>query len=111
MIYEHAYSIYILKLPEYQLNTKHLLGLGLGQRDDASRRHPYRASSPTRAGHVSVAPSMINSIDGNWYENECVSTGFFVGYEDDSKWKQQSTMRAQVSNLHISWCSYGNWSY
>ena len=49
--------------------------LGLGKRDDASRRHPYRASSPSRAGHVTVAHSMTNPIDGNWYENECVSTG------------------------------------
>ena len=51
--------------------------LGLGKRDDASRRHPYRASSPSRAGHVTVAQSMTNPIpvDGNWYENECVITG------------------------------------
>ena len=44
---------------------------------DASRRHPYRASSPSRAGHVTVAQSMTNPIpvDGNWYENECVITG------------------------------------
>ena len=35
----------------------------------------YRASSPSRAGHVTVAHSMTNPIDGNWYENECVSTG------------------------------------
>ena len=48
------------------------LGSGLGKRDDASRRHPYRASSPSRAGHVTVAHSMTNPIDGNWYENECV---------------------------------------
>ena len=52
------------------------LGLGLGKRDDASRRHLYRASSPSRAGHVTVAHSMTNPLDGNWYENECVSTGF-----------------------------------
>ena len=49
--------------------------LGLGKREDASRRHPYRASSPSRAGHVTVARSMTNPTDGNWYENECVSTG------------------------------------
>ena len=50
------------------------LGLGSGKRDDASRRHPYGASSPSRAGPVTVAHSMTNPIDGNWYENECVST-------------------------------------
>ncbi len=44
----------------------------LGQREDAFRRHPYRASSPCRAGHVTVARSMTNPIDGNRYENECV---------------------------------------
>ena len=65
----------MLRVHRFFLHYKCFLGLGLGKRDDASGRHPYRASSPSRAGHVTVAHSMTNPIDGNWYENECVSTG------------------------------------
>ena len=45
----------------------HMVSILLGQREDASRRHPYRASSPSRAGHVTVARSMTNPTDGTWY--------------------------------------------
>ena len=52
----------MLRVHRFFLHYKCFLGLGLGKRDDASRRHPYRASSPSRAGHVTVAQSMTNPI-------------------------------------------------